>query len=64
MISIKITGLLDMRILKKWNDAIIMRDKFWNDNSKDGFLTYENLVKGLNKVNGNLNENIVKKYLK
>lgn len=34
MISIKITGLLDMRTLKKWNDAILLRDKFWKEYSR------------------------------
>jgi len=34
MISIKITGILDMRILKRWNEAIELRDKFWKENSK------------------------------
>ncbi len=29
MISIKITGLVDMEILKRMNDCILERNKFW-----------------------------------
>ena len=29
MISIKLTGLVDMKLLKKMNDSIELRDKFW-----------------------------------
>jgi len=30
MISIKITGLVDMEILRRMNDAVNDRDKFWS----------------------------------
>lgn len=32
MISIKITGLLDMRVLKTWNQAVTAKDDFWKAN--------------------------------
>jgi hypothetical protein len=47
MISIKITGLLDMRVLKKWNEAVERRDRFWRDNNQNGTLDYSSLLKGL-----------------
>jgi hypothetical protein len=40
MISIKITGLLDMRVLKKWNEAVELRDSIWNKNKTGDFLNY------------------------
>jgi hypothetical protein len=39
MISIKITGLVDMGILKRMNDSVLARNNFWKDNSIDGLLT-------------------------
>jgi hypothetical protein len=39
MISIKITGLVDMGILRRMNDSILARNNFWKDNNIDGFLT-------------------------
>lgn len=33
MISIKITGLVDMSLLKRMNDAVLERNKFWVENS-------------------------------
>jgi hypothetical protein len=40
MISIKMTGLLDMRVLKKWNEAVLLRDELWSNHSQNGTLTY------------------------
>lgn len=33
MISIKITGLINVPTLKILNNAVIMRDNFWDDNN-------------------------------
>jgi|694.fasta_scaffold45347_1 hypothetical protein len=38
MISIKITGLVDMNILKRLNDSIVERNKFWVENSLNGIM--------------------------
>jgi hypothetical protein len=56
MISIKMTGLLDMRILKKWNEAVEVRDGLWAENSRDGEMGYAGLLKGLKKVDQNISE--------
>ena len=29
MISIKVTALADMKLLKRMNDSVLVRDKFW-----------------------------------
>ena len=50
MISIKITGLLDMRVLKKWNESVELRDVFWTNHSHNGILTYQNLLSGLKQL--------------
>lgn len=39
MISIKITGLVDMQLLKKMNDSVLERNKFWAENSTNGVMT-------------------------
>lgn len=39
MISIKITGLVDMHLLKRMNDSVLERNKFWTDNSTNGIMT-------------------------
>ena len=41
MISIKITGLLDFGVLKKWNEAMFLRDRIWRHHSQDGWITYK-----------------------
>lgn len=56
MISIKITGLLDMRVLKKWNESVILRDDFWTQNSRNNTLDYPSLVQGLRKLSKTVSE--------
>ena len=50
MSSIKVTGLVNIKLLKKMNDAVSLRDKFWEENSMDGFINGEGLFKGLEKI--------------
>jgi len=56
MISIKITGLLDMAILKKWNEAMFLRDRLWRHFSDDGCMGYEQLKEAIESV-GKISEN-------
>jgi hypothetical protein len=56
MISIKVTGLINMKTLKKLNDSVLMRDQFWMDNSQNGELTAEKLFEGLQKMYSGLSE--------
>ena len=51
MISIKITGLLDVRVLKKLNEAVELRDRIWTQNQTGGNLKYKAFVTGLKKIN-------------
>ncbi len=39
-----------MRVLKKWNESVELRDKFWNENKENGALTFSGLQKGLRKL--------------
>jgi hypothetical protein len=39
MISIKITGLVDMSLLKRMNDSVVERNKFWKENSLNGIIS-------------------------
>ena len=50
MISIKITGLINVPTLTILNDAVIMRDKFWCENNHNGYLTAQQFLKGLQKI--------------
>jgi len=38
MISVKLTGLVDMHLLKKLNDAVLERDQFWSKNNRNGMM--------------------------
>lgn len=38
MISIKVSGLVDMRVLKKLNNGAVAIDNFWSKNSANGQL--------------------------
>lgn len=49
MISIKITGLVDMHLLKRMNDSVLERNKFWTDNSTNGIMTGQQMFKGIQK---------------
>lgn len=64
MISIKITGLLDMRVLKKWNEAVELRDRIWTQNQIGGTLTYKALKAGLKKINNQITEEDVQTYVR
>lgn len=64
MISIKITGLLDMRVLKRLNDGIELRDRLWKTQNQEGWLTYEGLLQGLQKIYAGVSEEQVEQYLK
>jgi hypothetical protein len=64
MISIKITGLLDMRVLKRINDGIELRDHLWKTQNEDGWLTYEGLLTGLRKIYSAVSDEQVEQYLK
>ena len=65
MISIKMTGLIDMLMLKKWNEAVEARDKLWRKYSRNGILYYDSLAAGLRKyAKKELTDNEIRSYLK
>ena len=45
-----------MKLLKTMNDAVLLRNKFWEENSVDGFLTGENAFKGLQKLHNGVSD--------
>ena len=63
MISIKMTGLIDMLMLKKWNDAVNLRNNIWKDFSENDILSYEGLSKGL-RLYANVSEEDISTYIK
>lgn len=56
MISIKMTGLLDMRVLKKLNEAVESRDNLWKMYSEQGRITYAGLLQGLKTIKPDISE--------
>jgi hypothetical protein len=50
MISIKMTGLLDVRVIYKWNEAVLNRDELWSKHSHNGTLSYQGLLSGLQGI--------------
>ena len=64
MISIKITGLVDMKLLKSMNDSVLLRNKFWEENSVDGVLTGEKAFQGLQRIWNGVSDSDFEAYLK
>lgn len=64
MISIKMTGLLDMRVLKKLNEAVESRDNFWKVYSQQGRITYAGLLRGIKTIKPDATESEIQEYLK
>lgn len=50
MISIKVSGLVDMPTLRKLNNGVTNIHQFWDKYSKDGALTGEQLLQGFQAV--------------
>jgi hypothetical protein len=50
MSSIKITGLIDMKLLYKINSAVDRIHSFWSENSENGIMTAQQLFNGLAKI--------------
>lgn len=64
MISIKITGLVDMSLLKRMNDAVLERNKFWVENSQNGVMRGQQMFKGIQKKYSGVSDGQFAKYLK
>lgn len=64
MISIKITGLVDMGLLKRMNDSVVERNKFWKENSLNEFITGQQIFQGLQKKYSGISDGQFSKYLK
>jgi hypothetical protein len=63
MMSIKLTGLLDVRVLKKMNDVVEFRDAFWKKNSTNGEMKYVGLKKGLVELISDVTDEDIQVYL-
>lgn len=50
MISIKLTGLIDMGLLKKINDSVLLRNDFWSKNNVNEKLKADNFLSALQKA--------------
>ena len=63
MISIKISGLVDLKVLRKLNNGAVIISKFWQRNSKEGVLTGEGILMGFQEIYGGVTEEDVTKFL-
>ena len=63
MSSIKITGLIDMKLLYKINSAVERIHNFWDEHSEGGVMTAQQMFNGLEKIYSGLSEETFKKYL-
>lgn len=52
MISIKISGIVDLKVLRKLNNGAVIISKFWQRNSKEGVLTGEGILMGFQEIYG------------
>lgn len=64
MISIKISGMVDMKVLRKLNSGAIIIENFWAKNSKDGVITGEGLLMGFQDIYGGVTEEDLTRFLK
>lgn len=56
MVSIKITALIKMLKLKTMNDAVLGINRYWAENSKDGYLDGQSAFFGLQKIYDGLSD--------
>lgn len=64
MSSIKVTGLVNIKLLKKMNDAVLVRDRFWEEASIDGYMNAKSLFKGVEKMYSGVSDSDITEYLK
>lgn len=64
MISIKVSGLIDMQTLRKLNDGVENIEKFVEVNLKDGVITGEQAFLGFQAIYSGVTEEDVTKFLK
>ena len=56
MTSIKITGLIDMKLLKSLNDSVNARNRFWQENSSNGMMTAQQAFTGYQKLSEEISD--------
>lgn len=64
MISIKITALIKMLQLKAMNNAVDEINRYWDQNSKDGYLDGQSAFQGLQKIYDGISDDHFCQYLK
>jgi hypothetical protein len=56
MSSIKITGLIDMKLLYKINSAVERIHSFWQEHSQEGVMTAQQMFNGLSAMYSGISE--------
>ena len=64
MSSIKVTGLVNIKLLKKMNDGVLLRDRFWEEANIDGYMNAERLFKGIEKIYSGVSDSDIRDYLR
>lgn len=64
LMSIKISALVNLNLLEKYNRAVLLRDSIWRDYSKDGKLKAQDLFDAVYKIYAGLTTDDIANYLK
>ena len=64
LMSIKISALVNLNLLEKYNRAVLLRDAIWRDYSKDGKLKAQDLFDAIHKIYAGLITEDIANYLK
>jgi hypothetical protein len=64
LISIKISALINPKLLQKFDRAVMLRDRIWKDFSVGGKMTAQALFNAVQKIYAGLTTKDVSSYLK
>lgn len=56
MVSVKISALINMDLLRKYNNSVLLINKLWNEHNVNGKMTYESLFTGIRKLYAGVSE--------
>jgi hypothetical protein len=64
LMSIKVSALVNLNLLEKFNRAVVLRDKIWREFSKDGKLTAQGLFDAVYRTYAGVTTDDIGSYLK
>lgn len=64
LMSIKLSALVNLNLLEKYNRAVVLRDTIWRDYSKDGKLTAQGIFDAIYKIYSGVTTEDIADYLR